>query len=278
MSQTETAQAAADLTASILAEAAQNLAGDPAGDNAARMLNEMRPGQVVAASQTPAVSSPTPAAEAAPEPPAPSSEPELAPVEPAAVELPNLEPQLDPDYAALLEEPEFEEEAAAEIAAEAEENGYDETFDTDSARKIRELEKRNVWLQEQNVKANKGKWVAEAKRAFPIFQEFPRIAAELDTVTATSRRGFAREAQKLSVKYTEILGPTLSEAAAKIDAARTQTQAEVRAEASQQWGLPVTEPAGSAGISEQERALIKAREDRLPLTERFKIMFGAPTK
>lgn len=274
MSQTETAKAAADLTASILGEFATKH-GD---ENAARMLSEMAPDQVVEAPASP-VSSPTPAAEAAPEPDPMSAEPTVETPEPdvvAADPFADLSPQLSDEYAALLEEPDFDEEAEAEIAAEADENEYDETFDQDAAKKIRALEKRNQWLEQQNVKNSKSRWVQEAERSFPLLKAY--AADELREIDATSRRGFAREAAKLNDRYSRVLGPALREVAALKEQAKTEGRAEAREEAKAQWGLPAAEPAGSAAVSEQERQLREARERRAPLVERLKILGGIPPK
>lgn len=266
MSPTETtAEAAAAVTADILGEAAQTLAGDPAGDNAARMLAEM--GQPVAAPQTAVVSSPTPAAETA-EPPAPVNEPE--PIEPQP-EL-TFEPQLSDELQELLDTPDFEEEALAEVVDERDPDEYDETFDPQEAAKERAKDKRIKFLEERLVQANKGKWVAENKKAYPLLATY--AADELSAIEATSRRGFAREAARLNERYTKVLGPALQDLAAAKASVKAEVETEVRSEASKNWGLPVAEPGGAAAFSEQERALLEARERRAPLAERLKILAG----
>lgn len=270
MSQTETARVAADLTAGILGEAAAKFAGDEVGDNAARMLNEMQPQQAAAAPQAPApvVSSPTPAAEPAPPAP-PASEQTEEPDE-----LPDFTPQLSDEYRALLEEPDFAEEAAAEIDAE-QENEYNPDLDTDTARRIRELEKRNAWLEQQTVKANKGKWIAEAERSFPLLKAY--AGDELREIQATSRRGFAREAAKLNDRMTRVLTPAIQDLQAAKQQAKTEATTEARQLAAQNWGLPPGEGIAAADqeqAAQIQSALQKAREERLPLAERLKILGG----
>lgn len=275
MSQLETAEVAAALTADILGEAVQTLAGDPGGDNAARMLAEM--GQPVAAPQEHVVSSPTLAAEAALAPPAPPVDPPQAP--PAAAEPEpdpepfSFEPQIDDDYRILLEEPDYEAEAAAEIAAERDEQQYDDTFDADTAAQLRAKDKKIAWLEQQNVKANRGKWVAEAERSFPLLKTY--AADEVREITATSRRGFAREAQKLNERFSKVLAPALADLQTAKALAKQEAERDARVLAAQQWGLPVTEAAGSPPpSSEQERLLLEARARRAPLEERLKILAG----
>jgi hypothetical protein len=274
MSQPETAQVAAALTASMLGDFVETH-GD---ENAARMLAEMQPeGQLVEAPQ-PVVSSPAPAADAAPvvqNSPDPDDAAANAAIEAvvAATDAFDFTPKLDDDYRALLEEPDFEEEAAAEVAAEVEERGYDDTFDTDAAKKIRELEKRNAWLTEQNVKANKSKWVAEAERSFPLLGTY--AADELRQIEASSRRGFAREAAKLNERYSKVLGPALQEVANLKAQAKAEALVEARSEAARQWGLPVVEASGApAAIDETQRKLKEAREQGASLEERLKILGG----
>ena len=258
MANEETAQVAAALTQSILGEFVAN--GD---ENAERILATGQP--VVAPPLV--VSTPAPAAEAEP---TPTPEPEPEPEEEAAV-LPSLEPTLSEDLQALLEEPDFEEDARAEVAAMFEAGDVDESFDPQTEAKMRALEKRNAFLEAQVVAKSRKGWVEENRRAYPLLATY--APDELNSITATSRRAFAREAAALNAKYTAILKPALEDVARLKEQAKSEAKTEARREASAQWGLPVSEPAAS-GFPEQDAALEKARRERAPLAERIKILAG----
>lgn len=268
MSQSETAAAAAALTQSILGEFAAN-----GSENAGRMLQEMQGDEA----PQPVASGFPPAAEAAPEPdPIPAPEPAAEPAatepapDPIAEALAVLEPQLDEEYQALLDEPDFDAEAAAEVEAEQADT-YDETYDPEVAAKLRAQEKRIKWLEEQNAKSNRGKWIAEAKRSYPLLDKY--AADELAQIEATSRRDFARKAAKLQERYAKMLEKPLRDIAELKAQALQEGLVEARQKAAQQWGLPYQEPAGSPPpVTAAQAELAAARANRAPLEERLKIL------
>lgn len=266
MSQTETAKVAADLTASILGQAAANFAGDPTGDNAARMLAEMEGRTVEAPQAAPVVSDPTPAAEAAPAVETPVAD------EPEAV-LPDFSPQLSDELQALLDEPDFDEEAALEVAAEAADS-YDETFDQDTAAQLRAKDKKIKWLEEQNANKSRKGWVEEQASAYPFLREYAPKELKEALAGVTSRRAAARVAADLNEKYTRVLGPAVADLNVAKAAAKTDAEKAARGKAATQWGLPAGDVAGTEVLAEQERALVEARERRAPLIERIKILGG----
>ncbi len=274
MAETDTASAAAALALDIMQEAARN--GD---ENAARVL--MSEGQPDAAPQVVA-SSPAPAAETAEAPldpflgrtivETPDSDVGEA-VDPA--DIPDFAPQLSDELAAMLEEGDWEEEAAAEVASMIESGELDENSDPDLVRQMKALEKRNQFLEQRVVETNRGKWVQENLRAYPLLAQYaPEVIQEIQS---TSRRGFAREAQKANERYAKMLKPALDDLAAIKASAKAEAVAEGRQQAAVQWGLPVAEPAGS-GVPADNAALAQARANREPLHKRIKIMLNEATK
>lgn len=266
MAETDTVQAAAALTQSILGEFARN--GE---ERAEALLADQDDGapQVI-----PAVSSPAPAAEAAAvAAETPEDDGGEAP-DPAAA-LTDFAPTPSEELAALLEEGDWEEEAAAEVAAALESGELDENADPETERQIRALQKRNAFLEERVVQSNRGKWVAENLRAYPLLATYaPEVIEGID---ATSRRSFARRAQEANARYEKMLKPALDDVAALKAQAKADGLAEGRKQASDQWGLPVVEPAGAAAPAQQAE-LERARAARAPLHERIKILAGLTTK
>lgn len=261
----ETEAAAAALTQDILGEFVQKH-GD---ENAARMLAEMAPDQPVAA-PAPPVSSPPPAAAAAPPVPTTPEAPEPA-GEQTPPALPDFTPLPDEELDELLSEAALEDEVEAEVEAEQEE--YGESYDPDEARARKKQEKRIEFLEKQLVAKSKKDWAAENLRKYPLLATY--FADEVKGISATSRRGFAREAQKMNDHYARALAQPLAD----IEALKSQTfqtaKTEARQEAAQQWGLPSQDPAGAPpGTTEREAALARARAAGAPLEERLKILGG----
>lgn len=168
----------------------------------------------------------------------------------------DYKPKLNDELQALLDEPDFDEEAALEVAAELEDGGYDYT-DPEVAKQLRSLEKRNQHLEAQLVAKSRKGWVAENLRAYPLLEKY--AAEQVQTITATSRRAFAREAAKLNATYEKALGPALEEIAKAKTRLRDEVTAEARDEVKRAWGTPAgdTLPAPAAEVQEK---LEKARK------------------
>lgn len=200
-----------------------------------------------AAPTTPAASAPTPAAiEAQPEP-------ELV----AEPETPTFRSRWDDDARALLEEPDFEEEARVEVAAELEDgDGEYEYTDPQVAARIRALEKRNAFLESQNIAKSKKGWVEEAKRGCPDLARW--LPGRIEGIDASSRRAFLREAERRNLEAQQIFGPTLAKLEADRAAIAADAVAAARAEVAAAWGRPAADtlPPTAAAAAE---ALAKAR-------------------
>jgi hypothetical protein len=259
----ETERVAAGLGAIILADA--DAAGAVVGVE--REVAESAAEAVAFARQP---SSPSPAAAAAPAP-----VPDPAAPEPASEQDPSalldFTPQPDDELDALLAEAAIDDEVDAEVAAEEAE--YGESYDPDEARRLKTLEKRNAHLEKELVRASKGKWVAENLRKYPLLETY--FADEVKGIEATSRRGFAREAQRMNDTYAKALAKPLADIDALRAGTATVARAEARAEAAQQWGAPTTDPAGSVAAETAaavDAELQAARARNASLHERLAIM------
>lgn len=208
-----------------------------------------------------------PVAPQAPDIPAPVAV--EAPVEAvvAPENVPTFKPKLSDDLQALLDEPDFEEEAALEVAAEVESNEY-AYDDPEATAKVRALEKRNQFLETQLVAKSKKGWVEEAKRAFPDLARL--LPGELEAISATSRRAFIREADKVNTRYQTVLAPTLAKLEAERVAIASGAVAVAREEVANSWGRPAADTLPPVAAAQAE-ALDKARKSG-NLTDQIKVL------
>lgn len=212
---------------------------------------------------TPEVSStPTPAAEAA-EPATPAETP--------VAEIPSFEPDIPDDLQELLDTPDFDEEAAAEVAALVEEDP-NQYIDTDQEKRIRALEKRNAWLEDQVVVKSRKNWVQENLRAYPLLRTYAQD--EVEKIDATSRRGFAREAAALNSRLETIAKPMLADIAALKAGLKGEAYQEGKAEAKAAFGDPASELAATGPGADNAAKLAEA-EKTGDLKQVFKVMLEA---
>jgi hypothetical protein len=179
----------------------------------------------------------------------PSSQPQTAP---AAAQAPvadpevveefdlDLDPQIPDDLQQLLDEPDFDEEATLEVQGEIDDGEIDYTTDPEVAHRLKTLEKRNAWLEEQRVRSEKKKWVAENLKAYPLLARY--AADEVAAIDATSRRGFARQAASLNGRLAKMVQPALQEIVEARKQLRGEVVQEVRAEYKDGWGDITTGP------------------------------------
>lgn len=190
--------------------------------------------------------------------PAAAQAPTAAPIEEDTLDL-NITPVVPDDLQALLDEPDFEEEAS--LAVEAERENWDEdATDPEVAKRLKALESRNAWLEEQRVNTERKRWVAENLKAYPLLQRY--AADEVAAITATSRRAFARQAATLNTRLATMLKPALEDIAEKQKLIRGEVTQEVRGEYRDNgWGTITTGPSTvPAEASAQQAELSAARK------------------
>lgn len=194
--------------------------------------------------------------------PAPPATAEASPSEP--FDFTSFEPQLPPDLAELLEDepPDFEAEARAEIAAELraaeDRDEYVEPVDTDLAARLRAAEKRNQFLEGRLVETNRSKWVQENLRAYPLLRDYAKD--QVAAITATSRRGFAREAAKLNDQVASIAKPLLDNLKSQLAARGDEITLERRQQVDASWGKPAVDQAATGASADQLARIQNARK------------------
>jgi len=157
-------------------------------------------------------------------------------------QIPSLDVDVPEDYAELGEMPDFDAEAEAEIQNEepSQDEDYYEEPDTAALRKrALAAEKRNAWLEAQNIRQNEAKWQAEAIKFYPLAEPFIKAGK----IKADSRRAYAREAKAvheamkpfISERFLEPLKAALADKEGK---AKEEAQEEQKAA----WGKPMTGP------------------------------------
>lgn len=182
----------------------------------------------------------------------PNSEPTAAD-EPQVAELPDLNPELPEDILEFLEEPDDDDDEPQVGTFEGEEEEY---LDPEAlARENAKLKKRLEWTEQQKQKASRKSWSEEAKKIAPL--------ARPETITATSRRAFLREARKQHEENFTLLAPHIDAYEKRRAEIEAEVRAEVRAELEQAWGRP-TQNAGPSGteVTQRNDAIEKARKSR----------------
>lgn len=241
-------EAAAALVPGMVAQLVETVPGAPddvlAADLAAR--SDAAAPELVPSSQP--QTAPEAAAQAPPAPPEPVVEEEF-----------DLEPVISDELQQLLDEPDFEEEAALEVAASIDDGEIDYSTDPEVAKRLKTLENRNAWLEQQRVQSEKKKWVAENLKAYPILQRY--AADEVAALDATSRRAFARQAAALNDRLAKMVAPALQDIADAKKQLRGEVSQEVRAEYQEGWGTittgPSTVPVEASALEAEYNAAMK---------------------
>jgi len=169
----------------------------------------------------------------------------------AVVEVPEAMEDLDlddeseeeamPDFEAEAERQVLDEEIA--IAADdypAQEEEYNYEGSNEERKRAIVAEKKAAWYEQRAADQARGQWKAEALKHFP----YARHA--LDGITATSRRGFLRDAQRAHKAAEPYVTSYTKEAVAKIEADRAKMAEEERAKAEAAWGKPHAGPGAQA--------------------------------
>ena len=148
-----------------------------------------------------------------------------------------------------------DDEPEDEPEPEYEEPDPEDEFDVDQkqAKRLRQLEKRNRYLEEQYIRAGQKNWKAEAKRRFPL------AAAGVDDINESSRKETLRRAKALHDTVAKAAAPYLKEINEARAAAEADGKAEGRQKAEEAWGKPTVGPPEPA----IEHARLAEAEDSL---------------
>ncbi len=155
----------------------------------------------------------------------------------------DLTASLPPDLEEELAEPDFsyddepEPSFAQASEAEAEEDEYEDEAVTAEKMKRRALEKKIAWMEGEQLKQNRTRWIEKDLPHFPALASFPNIAKDIAN-TSTSRRDFGRKALEQNKILAEGMKGYVEKVVGNVDKQKAQQQAEL-AEA---WGSPTTGP------------------------------------
>lgn len=180
---------------------------------------------------------------------------QAAPVAPEPTAFPSWEADTtgiedifdEEDEPPVDDEPEFETLAPQPTA-----NEWDDPEKRALQARLAKAERQIEWERKQRAKVAEKEWRNEAGRRFPF--------ADPETINATSRRGFLRQAAEQHQRVTRKIQPVLD----ALEQTRSETVQEAklvaRAEAAQQWGRPTTGPSAAHAVPQAAQKEIR-RED-----------------
>lgn len=200
--------------------------------------------------------------EAAEEPNSETAAPEAQVAEPEV----DFNPELPEDLLEFLEEPDDEED---EVQVGTIETDDEEVYldPEELARQNAKLKKKIEWEQKKALSASRKAWAAEAQKYAPLSRP--------ETITATSRRAFLREAKAQHDQNYKLVAPIVDQYRKKEENIRVEVERQVRAELEQAWGRPTVGAAGAPSLASQKADdLQKARNSR-NLTGAVKALINA---
>jgi hypothetical protein len=173
------------------------------------------------------------------------------------VEPVNFSPTVPEDLEEYLNAPDFEDDDAVEPEVEEEEEESEEYEDERYVKLKKQLaseRKRREYAERLRMDAQRDKWAQEATKYFPLSEHL------LDSITATSRRAFLREARKAHETVKPYVSEYIERAKKQATAAKEDAKAAGRQDAEKAWGKPLTGP-GSVPLSAsaKKEALENAR-------------------
>jgi hypothetical protein len=169
----------------------------------------------------------------------PANDPAIDDTAEAVAEAPSFEydPEVPEDILAELNEAEIDDEVAQEMSSRVtEEDEYGVVEDEDAVRERLKLTKRNAYLEKELAKSKSGSWKDEALKYFPLSKH------SLDSIDATSRRSFLRQAKDEHERILPHVQSVLSEAKTFVDAEKAAARAEGKTAAAEAFGKPLSGP------------------------------------
>jgi hypothetical protein len=190
-------------------------------------------------------------------------------------ETPVKEPEGDPGQDAIDKiiagiEAEAERQLLDEEIAEVE-SGYEpeedeQPVDSNARKRAIIAEKKASYYENLRAQDSRKKWEVEAAKHFPFSTyAFPKI-------TATSRRGFLRDAKAAHEAVKPFIKSAVQKREEELQAERAKLREQEQAKAQDAWGKPTNAPSTPAGRYEAE--MEKARQSG-DLAERIAVMMKA---
>jgi type I site-specific restriction-modification system R (restriction) subunit len=172
----------------------------------------------------------------------------------------DISSEMDDEEEEKEETPDFEAEAEAELLNQeiADDNveyveDEEEEGESRSERKRRIIaEKKAAYYENLTAQRERSKWENEA------LEHFPFSKPHLSKITATSRRGFLREAKKAHEDVKPFIKEVVSAREAELMAERANIREEEKAKADAAWGKPTAGPGAPSPVGPDYEAEIKA--------------------
>jgi hypothetical protein len=177
------------------------------------------------------------------------------------------EPEVEemPDFEAEAERQLLDEEIA-EVESGYEPEEEEQPVDSNARKRAIIAEKKASYYENLRAQDSRKKWEVEAAKHFPFSTyAFPKI-------TATSRRGFLRDAKAAHEAVKPFIKSAVQKREEELQAERAKLREQEQAKAQDAWGKPTNAPSTPAGRYEAE--MEKARQSG-DLAERIAVMMKA---
>jgi thiol:disulfide interchange protein len=162
----------------------------------------------------------------------------------------------------LLDQPDLDmddDEDDEPISVVDVENDSEDYLEPEQAAKLkRELvreRKRREHVEQLRVRDNEKKWRGEAERYFKY--------ADVDTIKATSRRGFLKQAEQQHNAIKAKVEKALAQEREQLQQKAAQERTDAREEAREAWGQPVETHGSQPNVKPQEDRAAALRRGRL---------------
>ena len=99
------------------------------------------------------------------------------------------------------------------------------------------LEKKLAWMEQEQLKSNRSRWIEKDLPHYPALASFPEMAQEL-AQSSTSRRDFAKKA----LERNQVLAAGMKGYVEKVVGNVDQAKAKQQAKLAEAWGSPTTGP------------------------------------
>jgi hypothetical protein len=168
----------------------------------------------------------------------------------------DISSEMDEEEEEKEETPDFEAEAEAELLNQeiSDDVEYDEEEEGETRNERKRAiiaEKKAAYYEGLRARDQRGKWEAEALRQWPLSEY------ALPKITATSRRGFLREAKAASEAVRPFVKKVVDARTAELEAERATLRAEEKEKADQAWGKPTAGPGAPSPTGPDYEAEIK---------------------
>lgn len=180
------------------------------------------------------------------------AEPEVPSSEEEQPGLPNIDAEIPEDLAVELDAPEEDEPADEPFQFTEDYEGYDPQ-DQEILKRLAAAEKKAAYYEKLRVQEAQKSWKQEAREHFP-YSEYA-----LESITATSRRAFLRQARAAQDAVKPMIKQDQEARQAQLEKEREQVRLEEREAAARAWGRPSS---GNEAPAEAHEAQVQRARER----------------